>query len=262
MLCPVTSTSMPFLIWEKQVFRLVFVDSNNFFMSCSLLSVSQAAAAEHDLSSVLNITEVILSQHPSPTSYGLLLSPAWCWSCQQSSERREAGNRAEKTCKRLSSIARQTDGEWERARGDGLESTLDGALRQSLNKAGEKARNTERGESKRAAGPGLPRTHRQLLLDCLLESDRAATHISTPLPYTLFSSEKWPPISPSPLRKPPIQSLSFFYLSNHTGPGAFCYLVTGPWIRRNTSLRAPLWPRPLEWIFNIWLDERQTSIIL
>lgn len=89
----------------------------------------------------------------------------------------------------------------------GLES---GALRQSLNKAGEKERNTGRRESKRAAGPGLHRTHRQLLLDCLLQSDRATPHISTPLHYTLLSSEKWPPISPSPQRKPPIQFLSFF----------------------------------------------------
>lgn len=117
-----------------------------------------------------------------------------------------------KTCKRLSNIARQTDGEkTEREGRDGLESGLAGASRQSLNKAGEKARNTGRGESKRAAGPGLPRTHRQLLLDCLLESDRATPRISTPLPYTFLSFEKWPPISPSPLRKPPIQSLSFFF---------------------------------------------------
>lgn len=86
-----------------------------------------------------------------------------------------------KTCKRLSNIARQTDGEkTEREGRDGLESGLAGASRQSLNKAGEKARNTGRGESKRAAGPGLPRTRRQLPLDCLLESDRATPRISTP----------------------------------------------------------------------------------
>lgn len=172
----------------------------------------------HDLSrSVLNIIEEILLQHPSPTSYGLLLSPAWCWSCQQSSELQETGNRAEKTCKQLSNIARQTDGRRERERegrdggkGLGLVSGLAGALRQSLNKTGEKARNTGRGESKRAAGPGLPRTHRQLLLDCLLQSDRATPHISNPLSYTFLSFEKWPPISPSHLSKPPIHSLSFF----------------------------------------------------
>lgn len=47
-------------------------------MSC--LSISQAAAAAHDLSrGVLNIIEEILLQHPSPTSYGQLLSSAWCW---------------------------------------------------------------------------------------------------------------------------------------------------------------------------------------
>lgn len=78
---------------------------------------------------------------------------------------------------------------------------------------------------------------------------RATPHISTPLSHRPFLPlEKCPPISPSPLRIP---TPNFFFLHN-MGPGALCYLVTGLWIHTNTSLRVPLWPRPLEWIFNIW----------
>lgn len=122
----------------------------------------------------------------------------------------------------------------------GLESGLAGALRQSLNKAGEKERNTGRGESKRAAGPGHPSSHRQLLLDCLLESDRATPHISTPLLREMTTNP-----APHPPREPH-SNLCLSYFSSHMGPGAFCYLVNRLQIRRNTSLRAPHWPRPLE----------------
>lgn len=143
-------------------------------------------------------------------------------------------------------------------KGLGLESGLAGALRQSLNKAGEEERNTE---SKRAAGPGLPRIASFFLIACWRAIEQPLT-FPTPLP--LHSVLLWEMTTNSPplLWESPQSNLCLFYFSNHMGPDAFCYLVTRLWITRNTSLRAPHWPRLLEWIFNIWLEERQASIIL
>lgn len=82
----------------------------------------------------------------------------------------------------MQTTVQQSHGDRQRKRGGGdggkglgLESGLAGALRQSLNKAGEEQREQE---SSRAKTP----QDRQLLLDCLPESDRATPHISTPLP--------------------------------------------------------------------------------
>lgn len=90
-------------------------------------------------------------------------------------------------------------------KGSGLESGLAAASRRSLNKAGERVRNTGRGGSKRAAGPGLPRTHRQL--SSWLPAGERSSHPSHFHPSPLRNDHQFPP---SPLRKPPIQSLSFF----------------------------------------------------
>lgn len=108
------------------------------------------------------------------------------------------------------------------------------ALWQSLNRQWRK-QGTRRGESKSAAGPGLPGTHRQLFLDCLLESHSSHFHQSFIHPFSLRRemTTHFPLSSENPHSQ-------FCY---NMGPGALCYLVTGLWIRTNTSLRVPLWPQ-------------------
>lgn len=141
----------------------------------------------------------------SPTPYGLLVRLARCWSCQQSSElqRRWKQKPRKRTQTTVQRIQGETEGRDE-GKGLGVGSGLAGALRQSLNKAGgEREKRREREE--RAAGPGLPRTHHQLLLDCLLESNRATPHISTPISFPpLRNDHQSPPSITTPSRKPPV----------------------------------------------------------
>lgn len=73
--------------------------------------------------------------------------------------RKHANNCPAKPWRQTAKEGRERDG----GKGLGLESGLTGALRQSLNKAGEKQRNRE---SKRAAGPGLPRIASFFLIAC------------------------------------------------------------------------------------------------
>lgn len=133
-----------------------------------------------------------------------------------------------------------------------FESGLTGALRQSLNKAGEKERNAGR-QSKRAQQQGQGSQDSSSASSRLFAGKRSSRHshfkpslLHSPLLWEMttnlaFSSEK----APNPI-------FVFFYFPDHMGPGAFCYLVTRQWMNRTTSLKAPQWLKPLEWIFNIW----------
>lgn len=132
----------------------------------------------------LNIIEEIPLQHPSPTSYGLLLSPAWCWSCQQSSELQEAGNRAEETCKRLSSIHRETDGKRERRERWGLEVVWLEPPGSHLTRQGRNRENRESGEQESSRGrtpqESSPASSR-------LPARKRSSHPSHFLPFPLHS---------------------------------------------------------------------------
>lgn len=85
-------------------------------------------------------------------------------------------------------------------------------------------RGTQGGDRNREQqGSGSPELGAQLILDCLPKSDQATLHISSPLPYTPLSSEKWPPISHPLLGES--KMISYFF--SHMDPGGFCYLVFG-----------------------------------
>lgn len=217
---------------EKQVFRLVF---SHFlcpvpcspFLKQQLQCMTSFCVLVYCQAKKLNIIEEI----PLITSFShLLQAPSEsCMVLVMPAELRAARgwkqSWGKKTCK---TTVQHSQGD-EREKGEmlerdwTLESGVAGASRQSLNKAGEKERNTgKRRESKRAAGPGLPRSHRQLLLDCLLESDRATPHFSAPLLWEMTTN--FPSLSSE--KAPPQSNLCLSYFSNHMGPGAFCYLVT------------------------------------
>lgn len=115
-----------------------------------------------------------------------------------------------------------------------------------LTRQGRRTKGRER--AKEQQGRDCPGFNAQLLFDCLLESDGATPHISTPL-YSLLSFEKWPPIPPL------LRESSPYIFFSHMDPGASCYLVS--MLRDGSmSFRAPHCPRQLKWILNIWLGHQ------
>lgn len=201
----------------------------------------------------------------TPLSYLLRAASESCMVLVMPTELR-AGNIAEKN---MQTTVRHSRGSRRQERREAVkrdwvffERGLTGALRQSLNKAGEKERNAGR-QSKRAQQPGQGSQDSSPASSWLFAGERSSRHshfqpslLHSPLLWEMttnlaFSSEK----APNPI-------FVFFYFPDHMGPGALCYLVIGLRMNRNTSLKAPHWLKPLEWILNIWSEERQASIIL
>lgn len=203
----------------KDLFLFCFYQTNTFLMFLFFtvqFSSSSCRAWPVPCTCVLQ-TQSWTCSFKTPFCY-LPHSPGWCWSCQQSSAlQTEAWNKAAKAQNRLSISREATDrGVRDSGKGSGLESVVAAA-------AGEKRLTTD---SEKASGPGLPRTHHQLLLDCLLESDRATTsHMSDQTPASslpLSSPLRNDHRFPSLLRKLPIQSLYFLILQQR---GSRCILL-------------------------------------
>lgn len=135
-----------------------------------------------------------------------------------------------------------------------LERGLAEALWQSLNKAAQRSkeqRERREQESSRARTPQDSSPAFSWLPAGEWSSHPSHFNPSFPHPF-FFSPLRNDHQFPLLLWEIPQSNLCLFYFYDHMGPGAFCYLVTGLWIRQRTSLRVPLWRRPLEWIFNIW----------